>query len=93
MLFFAESSVYAVVGGLGGYLLSQLTNAILIQLAKLGILEAPEMNFSSMTTVYTILIVMAIVLLSTVYPAIKAGRAASPDVARKWKMPPPDGDD
>lgn len=90
-LFFAESSVYAVIGGLGGYLLSQITNAVLTKLAKHGILEAPQMNFSSMTTVYTILIVMAIVLLSTVYPAIKAGRAASPDVARKWKMPPPDG--
>ncbi len=90
-LFFAESSVYAVIGGLGGYLLSQLTNAVLTALAKRGILEAPQMNFSSMTTVYTILIVMAIVLLSTIYPAIKAGRAASPDVARKWKMPPPDG--
>ncbi len=92
ILFFAESGVYAVIGGLGGYLLSQLTNAILIALSKRGILQAPEMNFSSMTTVYTILIVMLIVLLSTIYPAIKAGRAASPDVARKWKMPPPDGD-
>lgn len=91
-LFFAESGVYAVIGGLGGYLLSQLTNAILIALSKRGILEAPEMNYSSMTTVYTILIVMALVMLSTIYPAIKAGRAASPDVARKWKMPPPDGD-
>jgi len=92
-LFFAESGVYAVIGGLGGYLLSQLTNAILIALSKRGILEAPEMNYSSMTTVYTILIVMALVMLSTVYPAIKAGRSASPDVARKWKMPPPNGDD
>lgn len=92
MLFFAESGVYAVIGGLGGYLLSQVTNAVLTFCAKRGMLEAPQMNFSSMTTVYTILIVMGIVLLSTVYPAIKAGRAASPDVARKWKMPPPEGD-
>ncbi len=61
-------------------------------MSKQGWLEAPEMNYSSMSTVYTILIVMAIVLLSTIYPAIKAGRSASPDVARKWKMPPPDGD-
>lgn len=92
MLFFAESGVYAVIGGLGGYLLSQVTNAVLTYCAKRGMLEAPQMNFSSMTTVYTILIVMGIVLLSTIYPAIKAGRAASPDVARKWKMPPPEGD-
>lgn len=91
MLFFAESGVYAVIGGLGGYLLSQLVNALLIELSKHGLLQAPEMNYSSMTTVYTILIVMLIVLLSTIYPAIKAARSASPDVARKWKMPPPDG--
>lgn len=92
ILFFAESGVYAVIGGLGGYLLSQVTSAALNALSKRGILQAPEMNYSSMTTVYTILIVMAIVLLSTIYPAIKAGLAASPDVARKWKMPPPEGD-
>ena len=92
VLFFAESGVYAVIGGLGGYLLSQVTTTILTILSKYGFWEAPEMNYSSMSTVYTILIVMAIVLLSTIYPAIKAGRSASPDVARKWKMPPPDGD-
>ncbi len=92
VLFFAESGVYAVIGGLGGYLLSQITTAVLNWLSRLGLLEAPEMNYSSMTTVYTILIVMGIVFLSTIYPAIKAGKAANPDVARKWKMPPPEGD-
>lgn len=92
ILFFAESGVYAVIGGLGGYLLSQITTAVLNYLSRLGVLEAPEMNYSSMTTVYTILIVMGIVFLSTIYPAIKAGRSANPEVARKWKMPPPDGD-
>ena len=92
VLFFAESGVYAVIGGLGGYLLSQVTTAIMNVMSKQGWIEAPEMNYSSMTTVHTILAVMALVLLSTIYPAVKAGRSASPDVARKWKMPPPDGD-
>jgi hypothetical protein len=31
-------------------------------------------------------------MLSTVYPAVKAGRSANPGVARKWKMPAPRGD-
>jgi hypothetical protein len=39
----------------------------------------------------TILIVMATVMLSTIYPAIVAGRSANPGVARKWKMPKPRG--
>ncbi len=92
-LFFAESGVYAVIGGLGGYLLSQIVNALLRFLVSNGILpDAPAMNYSSMTTVYTILIVMILVMLSTVYPAFKAGNVASPDVARKWKMPAPEGD-
>ncbi len=91
VLFFAESGVYAIIGGLGGYLFSQFVGILLRYLASFGWVEAPEMNYSSLSTIYTILIVMVTVLLSTVYPAIKAGRAASPDVARKWQMPAPQG--
>ncbi len=91
-LFFAESAVYAVVGALGGYLLSQVTMSVLTMLAGYGLVQAPEMNYSSMSTVYTLLTVMAVVLLSTIYPAIKASRSATPDVARQWKMPPMQGD-
>lgn len=91
ILFFAESSVYAIIGGLGGYLLSQIVSALLRVLAGFGLIQAPDMNYSSLSTVYTILIVMLTVLLSTIYPAIKAGRAANPGVARRWKMPAPVG--
>ena len=35
---------------------------------------------------------MAVVLLSTVYPARKASQMAVPDVTRRWRLPPPDGD-
>jgi ABC-type antimicrobial peptide transport system permease subunit len=90
VLFLAESSVYAVIGGLGGYLFSQFAGFILNILATYGIFQAPEMNYSSLSTVYTILIVMGIVILSTLYPAFKASRAANPGVQRKWKMPKPE---
>ena len=89
-LFFAEATVYAVIGGLGGYLLSQLVAYLLTLAASFGLLHPPEMNFSSSTTVYTILIVMATVILSALYPAYKAGKSANPGVARKWKMPVPE---
>lgn len=91
-LFFAESSVYAIVGGVGGYLLSQAVAKILSILASWGLFHPPEMNFSSLSSLATILLVMATVILSTIYPAIKAGRSANPGVARRWKMPAPVGD-
>jgi len=88
-LFFAESAVYSVIGGVGGYLFSQLAAAFLGMLAHYGIFYPPEMNFSSLSSIYTILIVMGLVMISTIIPAIKAGRSANPGVARKWKMPEP----
>ncbi len=91
-LFFAESSVYAVLGGMGGYLFSQLVAFALSLLASQGLFHPPEMNFSSLSSVLTILIVMATVMLSTIYPALKAGKSANPGVARKWRMPKPQGD-
>jgi hypothetical protein len=92
-LFFAESAVYSVVGGMGGYLLSQLVAKLLAFLGSHGFFKPPEMNFSSLSSVLTILIVMAVVMLSTIYPALKAGKSANPGVARKWRMPAPEGDE
>lgn len=90
-LFFAESAVYSVIGGMGGYLLSQVVAKGLNALGRAGVITPPEMNFSSLTSVLTILIVMAVVMLSTIFPALKAGKSANPGVARKWKMPDPKG--
>ena len=91
-LFFAESAVYSVIGGMGGYLLSQLVAKLLDFLGSLGWFTPPEMNFSSLTSVCTILIVMAVVMLSTIFPALRASKSANPGVARKWRMPRPKGD-
>lgn len=92
VLFLAESAVYAVVGGMGGYLVSQVVAKVLYAMAARGWVQPPEMNFSSLTAVLTILVVMATVMLSALYPAFKAGRSANPGVARQWRMPPPTGD-
>ena len=91
-LFFAESMVYALIGGLGGYLLAQGTLKILGFLAEYGIVRVPEMNMSSTNTIVTILIVMATVLISSIYPAIKASKSANPGLMRTWRPPKPDGD-
>jgi hypothetical protein len=91
-LFFAEAGVYAVVGGMGGYLLGQVVARLMAWLGSLGLLDVPAMNYSSTNAVVTILIVMGTVMISTLWPAIKASRSANPGIQRRWKIPQPDGD-
>lgn len=92
MLFFVEAGIYAVIGGFGGYLFSQVVTAVLQTLAAHGLFRAPEINYSSSTAINTILIVMATVIISTIYPAIQAARKATADTARQWRVPAPQGD-
>ncbi len=91
-LFFAEALVYSVIGGLGGYLLAQGSMKILSVAARYGLVQLPEMNYSSTNAIVTILIVMATVLVSAIYPAIKASHSANPGLLRSWKLPLPKDD-
>ncbi|MBM4035494.1 MAG: ABC transporter permease, partial [Planctomycetes bacterium] len=88
-LFFAESIVYATVGAVAGYLLGQLVASVVFHL---GLLGAITLNYSSTSTIYSSLVVIITVLLSTLYPAKKASDMAVPDVTRRWEFPPPEGD-
>lgn len=91
-LFFAEAAVYAVLGGMGGYLFSQIFAKVIELLAALGLAQPVPLNHSSLNAMLAMLIVMATVMVSTIYPAFRASRAANPGVQRRWKMPPPVGD-
>ncbi len=91
-LFFAEALVYSVLGGMGGYLIAQGSMKILTGLAAYGLVTVPEINYSSTNAIVTILIVMATVLISAIYPAIKASKSANPGLLRSWRPPPPKGD-
>ena len=91
-LFLAEAMVYAMIGGLGGYLLAEGSVKGLSALAQFTPLRVPEMNYSSTTAIVTLVIVMAVVLVSAIYPAIRASRSANPGILRSWRMPAPDGD-
>ena len=90
-LFFAEASVYAVVGGMGGYLLGQAVARLLGFLNTMGVVGAMTINYSSTNAIATILIVMCTVMISTIYPALKASRSANPGIQRSWKIPRPEG--
>jgi hypothetical protein len=93
VLFFAEAAVYAVVGGMGGQLLAQCVGLVASKLAEAGLLPPLSINYSSTNSLFAIGVVMATVLVSAVYPAIRASRSANPGLVRSWKMPAPDGDE
>lgn len=91
-LFFAEASMYAVIGGMGGYLLGQVVARLLAWLGGVLDFTVPTMNYSSTNAIVTVLIVMSTVLISTIYPAMKASRSANPGIQRAWKIPNPKAD-
>jgi len=89
-LFIAESCVYAVLGTVAGYLVGQMIAKLLLWQGWLG---GFTLNYSSLSAVTSSVLVMAVVILSTVYPARKASQMAVPDVTRRWQIPEPDGDE
>lgn len=88
-LFIAEAFVYAVLGSISGYLVAQIVAKIL---TMYNLLPGITLNYSSSSAIIATLIVMATVLLSTLYPAWAASRMSQPDIERKWKLNPPIGD-
>ena len=89
-LFIAEACVYAVLGTVSGYMLGQAVAKLLLWQ---GWLSGVTVNYSAQSAVVSSALVMAVVILSTLYPARQASLMAVPDVSRRWKIPEPEGDD
>jgi hypothetical protein len=89
MLFIAESLVYAIIGAMAGYMVGQGTAKLIVYMHWLPGLN---LNFSSVSAVFSTILVMAVVLLSTLYPARKASEVATPAIERTWRTPDPIGD-
>jgi len=88
-LFLAEACVYAILGGITGYVIGQVVTK---GLSLVGGLSGLTLNYSSMASVLATFLVMVTVIASTIYPARMASRMAVPDVTRRWKLPRPEGD-
>jgi hypothetical protein len=89
-LFVAESCVYAILGAIAGYLVGQSGSWLIYNVSWLREhLAGLNLNYSSLSAVVTTIIVMATVLLSTIYPARKASQIAVPGVERRWRLPDP----
>ncbi|MDA1139642.1 MAG: ABC transporter permease [Planctomycetota bacterium] len=86
--FLAEAFVYGVIGAVGGYLIGQV---LAIGLKEFGLVTDINLNFSSLIVVYVITFTIGLVLVSTIYPAYVATRAAVPSGKRKWSLPAHDG--
>ncbi len=89
-LFFAESCVFAVMGAMLGYIFGQIVSKVLVQLPFL--MEGISLNYSSISAVWSAVLVVIVVLASTAYPARMAGKLSVPDETRKISIPKPESD-
>ena len=89
-LFMAEACAYAVVGGMLGYVLGQVAAQ---SIGQWGLLAGLELNYSSLSAVLSLGLVMAVVLLSALYPAQQAGKICTPGIERRWTPPRPKDDE
>lgn len=85
-LFVAEAMALAVISVVLGYLLAQVSAAIL---STTSLWAGITVNYSSMAGVGAMILVMLVVLISVIYPAKVAARIAIPDVNRTFKLPAP----
>jgi len=89
MLFFAESLVYGILGAVIGYFTAQGTAKVIV---ATGALPGLTLNFSSTSAVLSAVIVMAVVVGSTIYPARKAAQIAAPAMNDEVFETEPEGD-
>ena len=85
-LFVAEAMALAVISVVIGYLVAQVSSALL---AGTSFWEGITVNYSSMAGVAAMILVICVVLISVIYPSRVAARIAIPDVNRSFTLPTP----
>lgn len=85
-LFVAEAMALAVISVVIGYLVAQVSAALL---AGTSFWEGITVNYSSMAGVAAMVLVICVVLISVIYPSRVAARIAIPDVNRSFTLPKP----
>jgi len=83
-LFLAESVVHAVIGTVLGYLLGQGVSRLI---HTYHLLPGLQLNYSSTATALLSMFVIAVVVGSSIYPALKAKQLAVPGVEARWQLP------
>jgi hypothetical protein len=89
-LFIAESLAFAVLSTVLGYLVAQSAASLL---AATPLWRGITVNYSSLAGVAAMVLIMAVVLVSVLYPSRVAAAIAIPDVNRAWTLPEPRGNE
>ena len=89
MLFLAEAAALGTIGVVAGYIFGQGFATVL---AWTHILPDVALNYSSISAIVTMGMVLGVVMLSALWPARAASRVAAPSLQRDWKLPKPVGD-
>jgi hypothetical protein len=87
-LFIAEAMAFAVLSVVFGYLMAQTTAKLF---AETALWSGITVNYSSMSGVAAMVLVIVVVLISVIYPSKVAGEIAMPDVNRSWVLPQASG--
>lgn len=85
-LFIAEAMALAVISVVLGYLLAQVSAALF---STTSYWEGITVNYSSLAGVAAMILVIAVVLISVIYPSRVAAQIAIPDVKQSFKLPKP----
>ena len=83
-LFMAEAVALGVVGAVSGYVLGQAAAQLL---GHWGLLQGLQLNYSSLSAVLTVGMIVVLVAATAIYPARMAGRICTPGIERRWKLP------
>ncbi|MBM9605529.1 FtsX-like permease family protein [Desulfopila inferna] len=85
-LFIAEAMALAVISVVFGYLLAQVSAALF---STTPYWAGITVNYSSLAGVAAMILIMAVVLLSVIYPSRVAAKIAIPDVKQTFQLPTP----
>jgi hypothetical protein len=89
MLFLAEAAALGTLGVVFGYIFGQ---GLATVLSWTHLLPGVDLNYSSMSAIITMGLVLGLVMISALWPARSATRLAAPSLQRDWKLPKPVGD-
>ena len=86
MLFLSEAVTYGLMGSVFGYVAGQ---GLATVLTHFGLMGGITLNYSGSSVILVMGLVIAVVVLSSLVPAIMAGKLASPSDEMKWTVPQP----
>jgi ABC-type antimicrobial peptide transport system permease subunit len=89
-LFLSESLVYAIVGGVLGYFIALGTSFFISKYQFMPF----YLNYSSTGAISSICMVMATIIIASIYPLYKTSKMVTPSLERVWRVPTkPKGDE